>query len=655
MIKQLKNKHPDEIPADDYLGLGDEAENPKATSCGGVLARLLLDEVLSPEVRARIRTERGIAVLVEAPSAAWVSYLRGALADLAAWGHIEVRDGSSRYKRKPEDGAALADAVGAGLRVAVVCHAPEAHVPPAFIATADMRLRLGRPTVSLVEAAIKTVTGEAPRDVPAQVDRLDLSDLLVALRSGAGGAAACVRRLERAVTSGVKSSTPLRDVPPIHDLHGMGPAGDWCRRLVEDFRTMPADAFWREADRCCVISGPPGVGKTSLMHSLALTMKLDLLETSISSWFEGSSYLDRTLAALVAAFSGARSQGRSSRGVILACDELDAMPSREDGGDERHTSYWKPLQQAYLREVEATAAAGVRVILIGATNYAGRLDPAILRPGRFGRVVHVPKPDAIALAAILRQHLGPELPDADLSGVADAGLGSTGADVTAWVKAARRAARIAGRPVMLADLAAEVLPAEDRSEADLWRCAVHEAAHAVVAHAEGSGRVQRVSIVSIGKRGGATMVSSGGAPTLGKDGLQALVVAALAGRAGEAEFGLGASTGSHDDLAQATRIAASIRVSFGFGGTLVHRADMDRAACLLEQDRTLRTAVGRDLDRGYAAALASVRANRDLIGALATLLMERRVVDGADFLRLVEAQGMAPAPAAGMTMEASHG
>ena len=208
MIKQLKNKHPDEIPADDYLDLGDEAENPKATSCGGVLARLLLDEVLPPEVRARIRTERGIAVLVEAPSAAWVSYIRGALADLAAWGHIEVRDGSSRYKRKPEDGAALADAVGAGLRVAVVCHAPEAHVPPAFIATADMRLRPGRPTAALVAAAIRALTGEEPELVPTSVDGLDLPDLLTALRSGAGGALACVRRLERAIATGARSSTP---------------------------------------------------------------------------------------------------------------------------------------------------------------------------------------------------------------------------------------------------------------------------------------------------------------------------------------------------------------------------------------------------------------------------------------------------------------
>ncbi|WP_204302741.1 hypothetical protein, partial [Stenotrophomonas maltophilia] len=78
---------------------------------------------------------------------AWVPYLRRALAQTGTWGLIEGRDGSYRAGRKPTDGVAeLVESVAAGQRVAVVCHAPEAHVPPAFIVAADLRLRIGGPT-----------------------------------------------------------------------------------------------------------------------------------------------------------------------------------------------------------------------------------------------------------------------------------------------------------------------------------------------------------------------------------------------------------------------------------------------------------------------------------------------------------------------------
>jgi cell division protease FtsH len=648
MIRNLKKPLIEDVPAEDFFGVDQEPEGSALQhtgSCSSLLARLLLEEAMTPETRQRVTGERGVAVLLEAPSAAWVPHLRRALAQAAKWGHLEGRDGTYQTRRKPTDGAAeLVEAVAAGQRVAVVCHAPEAHVPPAFIAGADLRLRTGRPTAALVTAAIHAMTGKTPRKVPAAVERLDLPDLTLALRSGTGGVTGCVKRLERTLAARATSSTPLRDVPMVHDLHGMGEPGEWARRLVEDQRSMSPDTFWREADRCCVIAGEPGLGKTSLVHSLARSTGLPLVETSVAAWFEGSGYLDKTLAAMVEAFSSARSRG----GCILFLDELDGLPHRDGREDDRNSSYWRPLQSAYLRECELTAAPGSHVILVGATNYPGRLDPALLRPGRFGRVIRVPRPDAAALEGILRQHLDGDLVDDDLTRVAEAGQGATGADVTAWVKAARRAARVAGRAMSLNDLMNEVLPPDGRSAGDLWRCAVHEAAHACVAHAIGTGHVRRISTVASGRRGGSTVIGPAETQILGRVGMDGLVLVALAGRAGEEEFGLEASTGAHDDLANATEIATSVRASFGLGGTLLQRAPMERAASLLEGDPELRSQVGRDLQRAYVAAREHVRAQRGLIEALARLLLAERVVDGRDFLRLVEARDRA-------VMEASHG
>ena len=134
-----------------------------------------------------------------------------------------------------------------------------------------------------------------------------------------------------------------------------------------------------------------------------------------------------------------------------------------------------------------------------------------------------------------------------------------------------------------------------------------------------------------------------------------MVVMALAGRAGEEVFGYGPSTGSHDDLLQATSIAVSIRASFGLGDTLLHRRHMDRAIELLDHDADLRDQVEDDLQACYSAALSCVRLNRSLIEKLAQRLLVDIVIEGADFLRLVREHETAMDDHAALTMEVGHG
>ena len=98
-----------------------------------------------------------------------------------------------------------------------------------------------------------------------------------------------------------------------------------------------------------------------------------------------------------------------------------------------------------------------------------------------------------------RQHLGAELPDADLSGVAALSLGHTGADVVGWIKGAKSVARSQARPMTLTDLVDAVCPASPMSQADTFRVAVHEAGHAVVA-AVGIGLRKHVQIFLVDDR-----------------------------------------------------------------------------------------------------------------------------------------------------------
>ncbi|MCJ2050264.1 ATP-binding protein [Methylobacterium sp. J-070] len=310
MIKNLRKT----TAAEAYLA-GDDG-NEEAHASGGsrqspaqALGRLLLEGALTNATRRRLAGRNGLAMLLEAPTPAWVAPLRHALNSLGSWYHLESRDGTTRHKRKPDDGGdELTAMLAAGKRVAVICHAPDQHVPPAFIAAAEMRLRPGSPTDEIVRDAIEAVTGKAPRKLPDGVARLDLGDLQAAIRQGST-AAQCVRRLASACAYRFGAQADVGNVPDVRDLHGYGAAGEWAGRLVDDVNAWRADPLttpWADIDAAVVWSGPPGVGKTSLAASVAKSCQLKLISTSVTDWFSGTGYLDSVIKNMHAAFDEAK-------------------------------------------------------------------------------------------------------------------------------------------------------------------------------------------------------------------------------------------------------------------------------------------------------------------------------------------------------------
>src|SRR5690606_27219723 len=114
---------------------------------------------------------------------------------------------------------------------------------------------------------------------------------------------------------------------------------------------------------------------------------------------------------------------------------------------------------------------------------------ALVRPGRLNRIIHITPPDADAMIGILRQHLGADLAGEDLNQLGQMAAGSSGATAVQWVRTARRTARLAKRPMIMADLLAAIAPADTRSAEVLETTAIHEASHAVIAVAMGLGKI----------------------------------------------------------------------------------------------------------------------------------------------------------------------
>ena len=196
------------------------------------------------------------------------------------------------------------------------------------------------------------------------------------------------------------------------------------------------------------------------------------------------------------------------------------------------------------------------------------IDPAITRPGRFDLKIEISSPDKSSALKILKLALGDDATDMSLSPIADQLLGSSGAQITALVREARGLARAEHKQLAQAHVevvAARICPVLDQGL--LWRIAVHEAGHLVVAHALELPPAERAAITHTG---GFVDIPS---PMLeSSDSADARIAALLGGRAAEqvvlGEALNGAGLGTNSDLELATRLAAQAELEWGLGDQL---------------------------------------------------------------------------------------
>lgn len=316
-------------------------------------------------------------------------------------------------------------------------------------------------------------------------------------------------------------------------------------------------ATWDEVSHSLLLYGPAGTGKSYIAQAMASVPGIRFIRGSFAEW-QACGHLGDMLKAMHTTFA----QAQAAAPAVLFIDEIDSAGSRFS--DERHNKgYMRQVINAFLLAIDQLNAAG-GVLLVGACNDPAAMDPAILRPGRFDRHVEVPLPDRNALAAVLRTGLGDALTTADIGTLTRRVIGNSMAAVDSIIRAAKSSARSAGRPIALADVKA-ALPPVQSSPALEWRVAVHEAGHAVVAHAFAPGSVTRISV---GNAGGKTERVMPLSELLESDFTGQLAVL-MAGRAAErlvlGTVSGGAGGSEHSDLAQVTAMATAMEKQLGFG------------------------------------------------------------------------------------------
>ncbi|MBQ2260193.1 MAG: AAA family ATPase, partial [Loktanella sp.] len=280
--------------------------------------------------------------------------------------------------------------------------------------------------------------------------------------------------------------------PTLEDMSSDSPAVIAARRLIADLALWKkGKVAWSDLSRSILFYGPPGTGKTFLARAMGNSAGLACVTGSFAEW-QAAGHLGDMLREMRKTFAEARRQAPA----ILFIDEIDAVGSRES--DDRHgNSYRTQVINGFLGEMNAiTLEEGV--IVVGACNHIDKIDPAVLRAGRFDIKVEVPMPDTQQIFSLMRQHLAEEIPNADLAALSRAAVGYSPAAIDAAIRAARSDARHTGTKITAASLRAHLSLSTDTDPRILWRVALHEAGHATIAAALHLGQITRLAITPQG-------------------------------------------------------------------------------------------------------------------------------------------------------------
>jgi hypothetical protein len=631
-------------------------------------AQLALRRSVPRRIVRRLQRRASTALIVVTPSAAWVDPVRAAAEAVLGAGFSVDHSGDGfrcaglvYFARAKADSRGRPDTSGADLPAhlarggsAIGIAPDETLLPTQLVHAADAVVAIQPLRGGDLMQIVRATTGRArcARIDDALAASLDPSDIASAVRAG-DAPSACVARLKAIAAR--KHAAVADDVPRLEDLAGYGEAQAWGMALKTEIDARRADPSAVSLDtitRSLLLSGPPGTGKSLFASALARSCAIPLITTSYGEWQAGDAHLGIVLERIRASFAAARDAARScgACGAILFIDELDSIPGRAYAAGDHHASWWSSIVNAILTLAERGSPARRGVVLIAATNFVERIDAALLRAGRLDRTITLRLPDAATFAAMLRTHLGADLPGADLVALARQAPGRTGADAAQIVRDARAVARQAGRDLSFGDLIQQVMPPETRPRPLLAQIARHEAAHAVIGDLLGVQRLESVSLGAPGRDGVARFSADPTVP-LTRAALEAMVVTGLAGRAmdelsGAANVLAGGAPGS--DLAMATSLVAALHRAFGLGDSLITVGDPVEAAALLRFDSALRETVEGDLQRLYARAQALVRAHRAEIETIAAALVRRRFLTGdqarAVLKRLRRAKAVRPYP-----------
>src|SRR3954452_11988056 len=423
------------------------------------------------------------------------------------------------------------------------------------------------------------------------------------------------------------------------DVAGCEEAKDELREVVEFMRDPKRfKKLGAKVPKGILLHGPPGTGKTLLAKAVPNESNAKFFAQSASSFVE-----------MFAGLGAARIRrlfrhARKAAPAIVFIDELDAVGATR--GNDISGEKDQTLNQL-LVELDGFGGAD-NVVVIAASNLLEKLDPALLRPGRFDRQILVTPPDLKGRRNILSVHTRgkPLAPDVDMEAIARQTSGMTGADLA---NICNEAAIFAGREhrdelktkdfqAALERVVAGMQSRRVITDHEKRVVAYHEAGHALCSELLASvEKVHRISIIPRGRALGYTLnLPEEDRYLKSKEELLDYMVVLLGGRVTEHLVFGSITTGAPDDLRKVHDISRSMVTEYGMGTELMSKqvptddyAMSDFTRRQVDEEQQYLT------DLAHRRALRMVNDNRALLETLARTLLENEVLEREDIDRLV--------------------
>lgn len=407
--------------------------------------------------------------------------------------------------------------------------------------------------------------------------------------------------------------------------------------------------------RGVLLVGPPGTGKTLLAKAVAGEAAVPFFSIS------GSDFVEMFVGVGASRVRSLFENAKKAAPCVIFIDEIDAVGRHRGAGlggghDEREQT----LNQLLVEMDGFEGSEGV--IVMAATNRVDVLDPALLRPGRFDRRVHVPKPDLKGRLEILKVHTKktPLASNVNLDVVARGTPGFSGADLANLVN---EAAILAARRNMDFVEGVDFEEAKDKvvmgsarksmiiSEVEKKHTAIHEAGHAVVAYAiDGNDPVHKVTIIPRGPALGVTMtLPVEDRFTLTKERAMAMISYMMGGRVAEELIFNHLTTGASNDIERATELARRMVTEWGMSEKLgplnfskgqenifLGREISQHSVFSAETSKLIDDEIRAIVDKAYQNAKDAVAKYRTELEAMGDALLKYETIDAEDVIAIMQ-------------------
>ena len=386
-----------------------------------------------------------------------------------------------------------------------------------------------------------------------------------------------------------------------------------------------------------ILEGPPGNGKTMIAKGLAGEANASFIAVS------GSEFQEKYVGVGASRVRELFQLAQDNIPCVIFLDEIDAIGrKRSTESDSSNAERDSTLNQLLVNMDGFQSKAGI--FIIGATNRADLLDPALIRPGRIDKRVFIGLPDEKTREAILKIHIKGKPHDASvkIADLVEITMGLSGAQLENLLNEAMlyaiRDDRMVFTQVDVETVMNRILvgwqPTEHKfTDTMMEKIAIHEMGHAIVGLlAKHHAKMTKVVInLSSPQTPGYTVFEGSTTSLYTREALFEHLMILLAGRIAEEVFyNVSVTTGAINDFEEALKLAQKMVIYYGMGNNLIYPSLSEKYKEKIDQE------VIHLIQNAYSISNFIVKNCKEVIGECAQILTRDKILKAEHLLELVQ-------------------